>query len=194
MIWLNVFLFSFSVFIILIIYVVVRRTILSSKFRCIKEFNITIPNSYKHEVQLKRFSELCDAKCSYYNSIITDNNFARVTHKLIPGKTYVVRIYQILKATTSENCLNFLKSENAVLVGSQGLSLLFEKNQSVFPLDAYLLSFDKKEALPIETIFSHSPQIPGIYLRSYESLGYWDFDTINFNSHIGENFFLFSFF
>ena len=188
---LNLFFFSFSVFIILIIYVVVRRTILSSKFRCIKEFNITIPNNYQHEVQLKRFSELRDTKCSYYNSIITDHNFARVTHKLIPGKTYAVRIYQILKTVTSENCLAFLKLENAVLVGPQGLSLLFEKNQSAFPLDAYLLSFDKREVLPTETTSPNNFQIPGIYVRSYKS--YWDFDTIDFNGHIGENFFILSF-
>ena len=84
-----------------------------------------------------------------YDDSITDENFANATNQLRAGKTYEVVIYPIKKGewASSEQCLRFLKFQNAILVGAQGLSLLYQLHKDDLPQEDPIVSFDDKEAI-----------------------------------------------
>jgi hypothetical protein len=66
---------------------------------------------------------------------------------LVPGKTYKVKIFPILQTVTSEDCMTFLKKQNAVLVGGQGATLVYDLAKDQLPKGKWTVSFDEKEAL-----------------------------------------------
>lgn len=124
----------------------------------VKEFEITVPLDYKHEEQISllvakmKEAEMDTSMPSRYDGL-TDENFSRVSAKLKPGEAYKVRIYSILPGknnslmVTSVECLEFLKSQGAILTGAQGLSLAYRFNSDKFPERRWVMSFDEKDAL-----------------------------------------------
>jgi len=129
----------------------------------IKEFEITIPNNYDHDSQIDIFVkkekfEKIDFFCSKY---FTSRNFAKATNKLIPGKTYKVKIVPILKKVESEDCIAFLRRQNAILVGGQGLTLVCDLAKDQLPKGKLIISFDEKDALWED--FYHSHMVPSMY-------------------------------
>lgn len=123
------------------------QTITNSRFIQIKEFNLTIPRSYNHKTQLAEFKKKHKKDFYFYNEEITDKNFKGATNQLIPGRTYKVSIFQIQETVSSKDCLTFLKSQNAILVGAQGLSVAYEQKKEEFPESKWMISFDEEEAL-----------------------------------------------
>lgn len=115
----------------------------------INEFELTVPEDYCHKTQLNSFClKTKDLETTEsYDENLTDVNFSRVSHELIPGKTYTVRLIPIKSSATSEECLDMYARHNAVLVGAQGLTLLQEKHPDKFPVDKFLISFGLKESL-----------------------------------------------
>jgi hypothetical protein len=71
-----------------------------------------------------------------------------VTTKLVSGRKFKVKVFQIVENITPDDCLAFLKSQEAVLVGAQGASLAYEQNKDQLPVNRWSASFDEKEALP----------------------------------------------
>lgn len=115
----------------------------------VKEFEFTLPSDYKHDTQLDIFAKKTKKlKTTYYfNDALTSANFAKATNKLEPGKTYKVKIFPILATVTSEDCMNFLAKQNAILVGGQGVTLLQDNKADEFPVGKWTVSFDEKDAL-----------------------------------------------
>lgn len=116
----------------------------------ISEFEITVPSDYVHDTQIDSFGKKTKKlKTTYYfNEELTSANFAKATNKLVPGKSYDVKIFPILKnGVPSQDCMNFLKKQNAILVGGQGITLLQSLKPELFPVGKYTLSFDEKDAL-----------------------------------------------
>lgn len=115
----------------------------------IKEFEITVPADYNHDKQIDQFGKKTKKlkNTYYYNDAFTSKNFAKATNKLEAGKTYLVKIFPILKSVTSEDCMNFLRKQRAILVGGQGLSLAQDLKKDEFPVGKWTVSFDEKDAL-----------------------------------------------
>jgi len=148
--------------------------------QAVKDFEFTVPADYVHDTQLDTFAKKTRRlKTTYYfNDDLTSANFAKATNKLVPGKTYKVKIFPILATVTSDDCMNFLAKQNAVLVGGQGVTLLQDQKADAFPVGKYTVSFDQKDALWTDSGGDHG--VPRVYRDSGGGwgfdLGYFEFD------------------
>ena len=81
-----------------------------------------------------------------YHDAITDINFAKATTKLVPGRRMKVKVFQMNTPirVSSESCHRFLKSQKAILVGAQGLTLAYEQGKDKLPKGKWHVSFDEK--------------------------------------------------
>ena len=109
----------------------------------------TVPADYNHDTQVDVFGKKTRKLKStyYYNDELTSKNFANATNKLESGKTYAIKMFPISETVKSEDCLAFLASNNATLVGAQGLTALQNDQPDIFPTGKYTVSFDEKDAL-----------------------------------------------
>ena len=148
-----------------------------SKFTLVKTIQVTVPKDYDHVTHLTEFSKNNRAKFFGYNDNITDENFAQVTHKLVPGKTYLVKIFGINRGEvpTSDECLTKYQMEKAYLVGAQGASLVWEQKRNQLPKGNWYVSFDEKKNLPVADgchgvpyVFAHSDGGFGFSLGGFE--------------------------
>jgi len=140
-------------------------------------FRFTVPENYVHATQLASFAKENRKKFYFYNDNITDVNFKRATNKLIPGKTYEAKVFGITKRVTSEDCLAFLKTQKAILVGAQGISVAWQQVKEQFPKGKYTVSFDEKDALWRDD--DGSRRVPYVYQISD---GDWAFDLGRFEN------------
>lgn len=129
--------------------------------KTVTEFKITAPASYKTQNQMssffKKYSDTFDV---FDGEDLMNASYQNVSAKLVPGKTYTVRIFPIMKdGVTPAECVNWLKSQNALLTGAQGLSLFFELKKGSFPQSKFVYSLDEKNKLPK---YMDSPFIPRI--------------------------------
>jgi len=131
----------------------------------IKEFEFIVPIDYKHDTQLDTFAKKTKKLSTtyYFNGALTSANFAKATNKLIPGKTYKVKIFPILSLVTSGDCMTFLGKQNAILVGGQGVTLLQENKPDEFPKGKWTVSFDQKDALWKDSDGNHRVPRVGAY-------------------------------
>ena len=106
-----------------------KYSVADKRFTFVNTFEIIVPANYKHETRLNSFSKENKKKFYYYNDAITDKNFAKATTKLEPGRKLKVKVFQINSRVTSTDCMDFLKSQNAVLTGAQGVSLVYEQKK-----------------------------------------------------------------
>ncbi|HAE36611.1 MAG: hypothetical protein UR85_C0004G0051 [Candidatus Nomurabacteria bacterium GW2011_GWF2_35_66] len=131
----------------------------------VAEFEFTVPTSYDHDNQID--VSVKRAKLDkLYSSVenLTSENFAKVTNKLVSGKTYIVKIFEMNpEGATSQECLAFLKNQDVILVGAQGLTLVYDLMKEKLPKDKVIFSFDKKENLWTSSDGNHG--IP--FLRTY---------------------------
>jgi len=127
-----------------------KRTISDKRFGpVICKSKFTVPVDYVHAEQIDRFGKKVKGLKTtyYYNDNLTSANFAKATNKLVPGKTYLVKIFPILATVPIEDILAFLRKQKAVLVGGQGLTLVSELQPEFFPKGKWTVSFDEKDAL-----------------------------------------------
>ena len=117
------------------------------RFAPLTTFQFTVPKDYNHPTQLASFAKENRKKFYFYNDNITDRNFAKVTNKLVPGKTYEAKIFKITKRVTSEDYLAFRKkTQKAIFVGAQGISVVWQQAKEQFPKGKWTVSFDEKDA------------------------------------------------
>lgn len=154
------------------------RLVSDARFKLLSNFELTVPEDYKHESQLASFKKKHRKEFYGYNDNITDENFARVTNKLIPGETYEVKIFGISQPVSSEDCLALLKMQpRMMLVGAQGISLVRQLKKEEFPVGKWVISLDNKDALWKDAGGIH--RVP-IVLRYSD--GDWHFDLGIFES------------
>ena len=79
--------------------------------------------------------------------MLTDTNFAK-TPALVPGKKFLVKVFQIKGVVTSDDCLAQLKRVKATLTGAQGESVAYEQAKDELPVSRRSISFDNKDNLP----------------------------------------------
>lgn len=152
-----------------------KHSIIDQRFGLpLAEFDFTVPQEYNHDKHLDEFQK-CTKKLKttyYFNEALNSKNYAKATNKLEPGKTYKVKIFPILETVTSEDCMNFLRKQNAILVGGQGVTLLYDDPtaREQFPIGKWTVSFDQKDALWKDSDGDH--RVPRVYRRSD---GDWEF-------------------
>lgn len=150
-------------------------------FYLLNIFEIQVPVDYNHNTQLGDFFFSARGKAGkfrQYEDELTDKNFSKVTHQLVPGKTYVVKIFAIKEDVGSNECLTVLSSQKAALVGAQGLVLLWKNYRNKLPDDKNILSFDVKQGLWRDVYTRH--RLP--YL-SREIDGGWMLHLCNFEDN-----------
>ncbi len=148
------------------------------RFIPLKTFQFTVPENYNHSTQLASFKKENRKKFCFYNDNITDENFKNATNKLTPGKIYEAKIFGITKRISSEDCLAFLKTQKAILVGAQGISVVWQQAKEQFPKGKWTISFDEKDALWRVADGRHG--VPRVHRRSggdwYFGLGCFEYD------------------
>jgi len=128
---------------------------LDSRFKLANAFEIVVPKGYKHATRLTTFAKAHGSEFNYYNSDITDEHFNKATTKLVAGRRFKVKVFNITETVTSEDCLNFLHSQKAVLTGAQGSSLVYELAKNKMPKARWSLSFDEKDTLWVDSVGGH---------------------------------------
>jgi hypothetical protein len=116
----------------------------AQKFKLLASTKIMVPKNYDHAHQLAALNK---KNFWYFNDDITDEHFRNVKDKLVPGKKYAVDFVGIGARVTSEECLGVYHEKNALLVGAQGLSLLWQLDKNSFPVSKWSASFDEKDHL-----------------------------------------------
>jgi hypothetical protein len=147
---------------------------------------IAVPNGYDHATRLAVFGKQNRKKFYGYNNALTDANFANPSRVLKPGDRLGVRAFrQIVPSTSSEERLALLVTQNAVLTGAQGASLVWEQKRELLPRGKWYLSMDHKDRLPfvdgshwVPSVSIHSV---GGFSFSLDSFGRpWDGDDVLF--------------
>lgn len=141
------------------------------RFKLANAFNIEVPKGYDQATRLAIFKAAHEKEFYYYNSDITDKNFDKATVKLMPGRKFKVKIFQITETVNSEDCLKFLKTQKAVLTGAQGASLVYELAKSKLPKGHWYVSFDEKDALWVDSDGSHL--VPYVHRDSDGDFGFY---------------------
>ncbi len=150
------------------------------RYFLISEFKLTVPKDYDHRTQLARFREKHGKEFSFFNENITDENFSRVTDALVPGRTYLAKVFGINqgKVVSSEDNIALYESQNALLTGAQGLSVAYEQARGQFPVSRWLVSMDREQALWEDS--SGARRVPAVYRCRggywYADLGPFEFD------------------
>jgi len=150
------------------------------KFVLLSTVPLTVPTNFDHATQIASFLKAHRREFSFVNEALTDKNFARATQRLVPGKTYTVKIFGITSRVTSKDCLGLYRAYNGILTGAQGLTLAWQEARGTFPVGKWTASFDEKDALWTDSGGSH--RVPcvrrysvgdfGLLLGSFE--GDWD--------------------
>ncbi|MFA6338527.1 MAG: hypothetical protein WCW87_00475 [Candidatus Paceibacterota bacterium] len=126
------------------------------RFSLIGGFYLTIPSDYVSNTQVSSFcveasktkgkhTEFCEKFLIPRN--ISDEDFSNVSDKLEPGKIYSVQILQVDEKTSTDDCLDFLIKNGALLVGMQGLTLAWQLKKECFPEGRWLTSLDYEKKL-----------------------------------------------
>lgn len=135
------------------------------RFKLANAFDLVVPAGYVHATRLAAFKAAHRSEFDDYDLDITDEHFRRATTKLAPDQKFRVRVFQITGIVTSEDCLTLLRSQKAVLVGVQGATLAYELAKNKLPKDRWFISFDKKDALWVDSGGRH--RVP--YVQSSSS-------------------------
>lgn len=117
------------------------------RFELAGTFEVTVPEGYDHATHLDSFRKAHESEFYYYNPAITDKNYSKATTKLVPGRKFQVKVFQITKTVSSDDCMAHLRSQKAVLVGAQGASLAYEQEKDQLLKGRWHVSFDEKDAL-----------------------------------------------
>jgi hypothetical protein len=139
------------------------------RFEKVNEFDVVVPEGYNHATRLATFREAHEKEFGFFNGDITDQNFAKATTKLTPGRKFRVKVFQITEMVNSEDCLAKIRAEKGVLVGAQGASLAYEQGKSQLPVGRWSPSFDEKDALPVVGGYH---RVPGVCRSSVGGFGF----------------------
>ena len=131
------------------------------RFKLLNTFSITVPDWYDHATRLDAFRARYEKEFYSFNSNITDKNFSKATITLVPGQRFTVKVFQITERVSSKDCLDHLRSENAKLLGAQGVSLAYEQGKEQLPVGRWAVSFDEREALWEDADGDH--RVPYVY-------------------------------
>lgn len=164
-----------------------RGFIIPTKFVLLADLGIiSVPDDYNHTTQLATCRQRNRGYISFENDDISDENFQNPSRILKSGDKLRVLAYQHAEGihiTSSIECMEFFRAQNAVFVGAQGISLVAEQKRHLFP-KANLIryaSFDDPDRLWIDAEDYHRVPVmdvslgpPTISLKYFESKWCWE--------------------
>lgn len=80
---------------------------------------------------------------------LNDESFNREIDPLIPGTVHWAKLVTIKGLITAQECLEFLRTKEAILIGGPGLLLAWEcghSHEGFFPFGKWIFSFDRDAA------------------------------------------------
>lgn len=128
---------------------------------------IVVPDGYDHATCLEKFRKAHREKLIGYNENTTDANFSHVTNKLVPGRTLRVLAWRQIASVikTSDEHIAFLAMQNSILVGAQGVTLVFSQKKNQLPRGYWYYSFDEKKGLWKDAEGYH--RVPGVFADNF---------------------------
>lgn len=145
------------------------------RFELSKEFQLRVPITYSHSKQLAHFLQKHKEEFYCLHSDINDMSCSKVTHTLKAGEVYTIRLFSVREPITSDDCLAFMKSQGALFVGAQGISLVWQMAKTKLPMDKRLISFDEAEKLWKDQF--GNPSLPFMYQHTADL---WQFSLQSF--------------
>jgi hypothetical protein len=146
--------------------------LIDEHFEIISSFDIVVPEGYDHATRLDTFRREHELEFRHFNSAITDANYAApATSKLVPDQKLKCKVVRIKESVSSDDCLDFLKSQKARLIGAQGISLAYEQGKNKLPKGRFYASFDEKDALWKDSDGNH--RVPGVRAYSDGDFGFF---------------------
>ncbi|MDQ5971473.1 MAG: hypothetical protein QG566_419 [Patescibacteria group bacterium] len=125
-----------------------ENAIIDKRFgKAIREFEITVPFNYNHYEQMEEFCK----KNNHMPYFKHDVNHIDQNNCLQLGKTYKACILPILDTVTNEDCMIFLRKQNAVLLGEHGAFLVWSLKPEQFPKNEWTCSFTEEDSLENES-------------------------------------------
>lgn len=127
-----------------------ENSIIDRRFgSAISEFEVVIPLNYDHDNHMDTFvNRVNEMKTTYYiSNEFNSFNFDSIGSRLEAGKIYKIKIFPILEAVNSEDCLIFLRKQNAVLAGINGITFAYDMSNGQLPKWKRLLSFGENESI-----------------------------------------------
>ncbi len=122
----------------------------NSKFILVKTFRIVTPIDYDHGAQLGQFFRKFSlgGGSRWYDENITDKHFFKASYRLASSYVYTIKLWKVAKRKTvdAKECLAFLRSNRIVLVGAQGLTVIFDRARNQLPC-GFIASFDEPSNL-----------------------------------------------
>ena len=113
------------------------------------EFPLTVPAGYRHANALDGFRASVAKKETVFcfDDRMSDECFPNASHELMPGRTYRVMIYPIIRASSTEECMEFLRAQDVLFVGPRGLTLLYQLESRRITRGRHVVSFDEEDML-----------------------------------------------
>ncbi len=163
---------------------IAEKKVVEIKFSLLVDLGtIVVPDDY---IEGKEFASLNQKDFYYFNENLTDENFSNLKRVLKSGDKFRVKVFKqnVSGSTTSQERLDFLESQNAVLLGAQGASLIYKQKRYELPKGYWYASFDKKDNLWKGSDGYH--RVPGVDARSVGDFGFnlgsfedgWDDDDV----------------
>ncbi len=160
-----------------------EKNMIDPRYEILESFILTVPENYNSGNRLTSFKDQYEKEFKWgYNQNITDQNFPNPSVVLTPGKKLLVKPFAVKsgKRVSSEDNLALIKSQNGILVGAQGASLVYELAKDKLIKGKWYLSFDEKERLWKDAVGDH--RVPGV-LRSSD--GDFEFNLGGFGGDWG---------
>ncbi len=111
---------------------------------------ITVSDKYVHATALADFAKE-NRRGFYYHDALTDTNFPNPTRILKAGETLFASAWEqtVSGATSSVERMKFLETKESLLVGAQGLTLVFgqKEKRDLLPKGKWYSSFDERKRL-----------------------------------------------
>ncbi|MFA5934124.1 MAG: hypothetical protein WC795_02805 [Candidatus Paceibacterota bacterium] len=80
------------------------------------------------------------------------------------GDKKKIKVFRFKQQLSSQKCVDFIKSQNAILPNVYGLAIAEMSVGSQLPKDKYMLGFDNRDSLSVSSGGSHG--VPRLYLYS----------------------------
>lgn len=148
----------------------------------IAEFEFQVPVGYNPVTQVDASAKKAKLEKSTYNYNVnlTSSNYSKTSGSLVAGDIYIVKIFPVTESVTSQQCLTFLKKQEAILAGAQGLTLVYDLAKSKLPKDKKIISFSPKEELWTDPAGNHGVPFIHVYAEGDYSfdINYFEYDWI----------------
>lgn len=151
------------------------------------EFEISVPEFFDYNSIIDSFNDFATkSKETYlYNQDLSDKNYSNTSYKLKPGEKCKIKFFKAKESIDFIDCLEFLKSQEALLVGPQGLIVAFAERKEIFPKGCWVFSLDERDSLWKD--HGGFSRVPAIGIRADKYINY-DLHYLDGTCSIGDIF------